>query len=308
MSSLFLSKEGFETKSLTEEQRREIFENFMEMVHLALNNKDKFFYDDSFLTHTFSYGEFFQTFNLPWKELKEKESLKGIPQKLLQFLCGSLGFPFKLESTTTAYNNANEHKGHTGLELPAINLTPYVCHKESWHNWKAPFFRENQNEIDWSNSIGFWPDVSNAIREIKLELECHGKNIPHFDTEKIGTPKFLEGLKCLENTFHDIITHKSSGSEKEGYIESIGRRICESNYYVYDAELSSTERRQANSLRRIFKIINKGKKLQYLSLDFEKGTLELCNHKGKHLGEFRFLGTPNSAADDSGNHDLKSIQ
>jgi len=52
--------------------------------------------------------------------------------------------------------------------------------------------------------------------------------------------------------------------------------------------------------------------LIYLSIDFEKGNaFEVCDSKGKHMGEFRFNGIENgkigSTLDDSGEHDIWAI-
>ena len=43
-----------------------------------------------------------------------------------------------------------------------------------------------------------------------------------------------------------------------------------------------------SAIREIFN--SKTKPMIYLSIDFEKGAFEVCNHNGKHVGEFSYEG------------------
>lgn len=91
------------------------------------------------------------------------------------------------------------------------------------------------------------------------------------------------------------------------YTQEIGGKICLGNAYTYEYQLSVAES-EANRRepRRIYSIEKNGLK-QYISLDFAHGMFEFHDHKGKHLGEFHFDGSPNKSADSKGKHDFKTI-
>ncbi|MCC5944402.1 MAG: hypothetical protein JJT94_05660 [Bernardetiaceae bacterium] len=94
---------------------------------------------------------------------------------------------------------------------------------------------------------------------------------------------------------------------KIAVIRKIAKKIAKANLYKYDPDLSRyNSKKNTNKKDTPFQIFKQGygKNLIYLSTDFEKGTFEVCNAKGKHQGEYRFDGMLNSKADKNGGHDI----
>ena len=63
---------------------------------------------------------------------------------------------------------------------------------------------------------------------------------------------------------------------------------------------------KGKSLRKIYSILNRNGKKQYISLDLRHGMMEFHDEKGTHLGEFRFTGVKNAEAESS--HDLQALK
>ena len=72
-------------------------------------------------------------------------------------------------------------------------------------------------------------------------------------------------------------------------LEVVGSIIAEMNGWIFVREITA-KNKNAEQLRTIFRSRNNGKAL-YLSIDFKNpgGRFELCDYKGKHIGEIKFL-------------------
>jgi hypothetical protein len=117
----------------------------------------------------------------------------------------------------------------------------------------------------------------------------------------------LPGVKfsdmLVDNNWNEFREKLKNPEEKIGLIKEMAENVAEISGYQFNPKLSSSEQERKKSLRQIFEA-GKGKNKIYLSTDFEKGRFEVCDHRGKHLGEYRFDGKRSQEADPSGSHDI----
>ncbi len=93
---------------------------------------------------------------------------------------------------------------------------------------------------------------------------------------------------------------------KNAKIDQMAKQVAEINGYQFNQKLSSHNQRLKNSLRAIYEAGEERQKM-YLSTDFEKGAFEVCDCRGKHLGEYNFSGKKTGDADKDGWHDIVLI-
>jgi hypothetical protein len=94
--------------------------------------------------------------------------------------------------------------------------------------------------------------------------------------------------------------------EKIPELTEIGTMVAELNAWQFD-EAVSKKNKNSGQLRKIFRSKNSSSNT-YLSIDFESahGKFELHDHKGKHLGEIRFVdGEFLEDGDNKSHHDIK---
>ena len=75
------------------------------------------------------------------------------------------------------------------------------------------------------------------------------------------------------------------GQADRELFSKLGKEVAYRNGYIFDEEVT---RINNSAIREIFN--SKTKPMIYLSIDFEKGAFEVCNHNGKHVGEFSYEG------------------
>lgn len=280
---------GMETCDIEEELRDKTISDFLKMKDCAEKENDKFYATDSTYSHNYSYGNLFSDLIFSsWMEIKEKPSLRGIKQITYSLLQESFKHYPKALNTDADFNMLPEPKTNAGFRKNN-NPETYICDIESWTEWHQNWLTTHQELIDWSLSENDLFPNPQAIKDIiTAELRKHGRPI----TGDIVTE------------FHDkIMRHK--GTELKAYAEDIGNKICLRNCYVYEEELSKAEKEQSGSYRKIYSILNKDKKKQYISIDFAHGMFEFLDDHGSHKGEFRFDGSHNS--DPEIDHSLKTL-
>lgn len=181
-----------------------------------------------------------------------------------------------------------------------------------------------------------------AIDEKKCVWNIHSWYNFHFNCYSINPEEnsFIENQRALQgNTFNEIFPnlqysnelsndanwslfykHDRTEDEKELYRELFGsddiipltaklaEKVANRNFYKYNPELSRhNDNNNTNNKSTPYQIFESSYENQkvYLSTDFEKGTFEVCNHRGIHQGEFFFNGNYNTnSKDDSGGHDI----
>jgi hypothetical protein len=89
------------------------------------------------------------------------------------------------------------------------------------------------------------------------------------------------------NFMLELFTKPSN--EKLAIIDKMARDVAEINGYTFNQPLSSHNQKVYKSLRAIYEA-GQGNRKIYLSTDFEKGRFEVCDYRGKHLGEYNWNG------------------
>ncbi len=300
MGNLFLINKSFELDGKEEKERDRLFINFCKSLDLAIEACDRVFGTDDLHTLQFSYGRlYYDLFFKNWDAINKVSSLKGISStahELFPYLIFAFpGYVKSIESRKSFLDSFyKEHFGFSGFEICGLSEPNVFC-DSSWHLWKCHWLKANQDQIDWTNTEdSFLPNKRFSEKILNSEiLTCGLQN-------KLQTHGGNIGL-----TFHEEIM-KKKGPEIEAYTITMGGKILEANYYYYDHTLSVAERDAAGgSTRTIFKIRNAEGRLQYISLDHAHGMFEYHNESGEHLGEFKFDGSYNSAADPT--HSLRTL-
>lgn len=294
--SLLILPKSLETSNIPEQQRDKVIVDFFEMKTVAERNNDRFYTLVDLYSCKFSYGPFYPGFiNMSWEQFSTIASLKGISQNTYQVM--NTFWPqvdFKPLDSPCSFQKKEEPRAFSGFFNFAM-LKDFVNNIPNWELWHRAWYLSHQQKIDWTCVQNDWfprPDLVKIIlrRELVNTVGLEAAN-------KISESN-------LENSFHDLVM-KKKGHEIAAYSGQIGEEICIRNYYKFEPELSSLEQQRANSLRKIFSIINRYGCMQFISIDFKHGMLEFHNDKGDHLGEFRFAGTQNSGPEVD--HSLKCV-
>ncbi len=110
-----------------------------------------------------------------------------------------------------------------------------------------------------------------------------------------------EGTKAYVDSLIDL-TEVEPG-EKKAHLLIEGRRIARLNGWVEDKKLS-TINSGPDRMRHVFRPAKfRHCDSAFLSIDFEKRAFELHDYKGRHLGEYSYLGEERHGRE--ANHDIK---
>lgn len=277
---------------------------FIDTVSFSFRNKDSHSILSSINSHVFDFGNFFDDLVFsPWENVNNNLNLSGINQTTHQSLSNTFfAFPNggKYYSTFEEFEaDGNNFFGYIGINEFISRRYPYIDSYVNWLEWRAKSFRENNNLIDWKEiTNSYFPNLfySNFILANKLKVvKRHEKIVDKLSKEY-----------C--DNFNQM---KLSRGELMALADELGTIIAEANYYVYENELSQAEGRLKKSNRKIYSLTLENGKKQYLSIDFHKCfCFEVCDDKGRHLGEYRFDGLENGSntRDDSGNHDILAVK
>lgn len=302
--SLFIMTEDLEIARINADNRDKSVCDFLEMKFMAERHTDQIYVLQEVFSHSYSYGNIYSGFlYLSWSEFHEKEMLKGISQKTHQMIQSFSKNPrlIELDSENTFLRKENPH-AHTGF-INTQGHEDFVNDLIQWEEWHRNWYIEHQDEIDWSNTYDDWfPRKDLIIKLLRKEL------LSNF-LEKYTLEMAQRMVDAIPNAdvvhkFHDIVM-KHKGNELEGYASKIGDAVCRHNYYIYENELSAMEQQHAKSLRKIYSIINRYGKRQFISIDFGHGMFEFHDENGEHLGEYRFDGSANSPKET--NHSFKCM-
>lgn len=304
-ASLLMTVEGLEIAHIPLEKRADAIIDFYEMKQTAERNNDCFYALSSVYEHSFSYGQFYPNFcNMSWREFHACQNMKGVSQlafELMQAFCQNPDV--ETLDTEADFKTKIEPHAFTGYDH-IQNTCEFVGNIETWEKWHIKWNVVHPQDIVWeSDQNQLFPKPNLIIDILKREL------LKQFEKEEtlIKAQERLLQIKdsYVSDAFHeDVMKHK--GHELEGYALQIGREICIRNYYKYEARLSDMERQYAKSMRKIFSIVNKNGKMQFISIDFKHGMFEFHNEDGIHQGEYRFDGSFNSSQELS--HNLRSIE
>lgn len=300
MESAQLLIDGLEISVVPEGERDERIVRFCELVDFFHKTNVGLVKEAGMDSHNFSFGTIWDFLCGSWNDFVTKQSFKGIQQTSHQMIASMLMRHPSLgkEITKDEWTKIDYPKTNYGL-CDNVTEEEYVIDSLSWQKMRAGYYATHQTVYAWNkNDDPFLPNRVFSDKILEREIESHGY-MEEYQKEK---------LKCsydaLSVVFHDKVM-RSKGSALAAYTEQIGKEICEANYYQYEAELSKKEQAEVNSLRRIYSMINRDGKKQYISLDFKHGMMEFHDEHGGHLGEFRFTGTQNSEPESS--HNLRTL-
>lgn len=299
MGHLFLISDSFELSVIPLQNRDKIFGNFCKIVNLVKINKDSFFANDDFYIKQFSFGNIYEFICKTWAEINSNPNTMGISTTTYNLYFDLMKDTTHLSkhiNSIADFNQrfADQHFGYSGLENGSL-YNPYISNEKTWYEWKCSWYCIHQNEIHWESAENnFLPNLSNSNAILWDEVLSHNmeNNLKNYNGDKV-------------TTFYEEVM-KKKGSEMAAYAKQIGSKVAKLNYYSLDKPLSKNENRAAGgSFREIYSIVNADGEKQYISIDHKHGMFEYYDHKGKHLGEYRFDGTSNKPAQNS--HNLRTI-
>ena len=146
------------------------------------------------------------------------------------------------------------------------------------------------------------------INHIKRELDS---NISLFIVNKIFMNNIIEPTldsplpnvdlcneyKDLQN---ELIKGKDNFSRIPIYLQ-IGKEVLQRNSYIHNKHLSSINTTK-NKIRDIYQ---KNDLSIYGCIDIENGSIEICDHNGRHKDEFGFDNQTHNKHDSTGKHNIK---
>ncbi len=146
------------------------------------------------------------------------------------------------------------------------------------------------------------------INHIKRELDS---NISFFIVNKLFMVNIIEPTLdsplpnvdlCNEykELQDELIKGKDQFSRTPIFLQ-VGREVLQRNTYNHNKNLSSINTTK-NKIRDIYQ---KNDLSVYGSIDIESGSIEICDHNGKHKDEFGFDNQEHNKHDSSGKHNIK---
>lgn len=120
-----------------------------------------------------------------------------------------------------------------------------------------------------------------------LIIKSDSFNVPSLDNP---FPNLKQSNKLVDNDWSQFQQQLDEyKDQKLSTIQEMADNVARINGYSLNNELSSLNQKIKNSRREIYETGSDRNKV-YLSVDFEKGAFELCNHAGEHQGEYKFNG------------------
>lgn len=266
--------------------------DFLDLIDCFRGNSVSVYKEEGFDSHQYPYGPPEVLFYLSWKDALASMEFDGISQSVFEMIAPSLmQYPgIGREITNQAWETTAEYKSDFGLDIFRPVPKRYASRRNDWHKNRAAYYMTEQPEFKWpGNADSYLPNkpYSDSILETEVErhkkIESYKEHLTKLDKE----PLFVQ--------FHQgVMAHKGVGLP--AYIDEVGSKICEANFYRLEVELSKEERRLSHAPRKIYSMLNRDGKRQYISLDFAHGMFEYIDSHGNHVGEYRLTGDFNSSA------------
>lgn len=146
------------------------------------------------------------------------------------------------------------------------------------------------------------------INHIKQEI---GSNIANFVSNKLFVTNIEEPVlnSPLPNTglcneyknLQDALIQGKSVSDRIPIYLQICKEVLQRNTYQQNEKLSSINT-TGNKIRDIYQ---KEDLLLFGSIDIESGSIEICDHNGRHVDEYGFDNQKHQKHDSTGKHDIK---
>jgi hypothetical protein len=307
--NLLLNIDDFRWNDITED-RSDCLDIFGELLETLIDAEDKGWQHPDIYTLTYSWGSVHDIFFIHdyttvkqltggWMKQRHYATFKNLWK-----FCKDQTEPFC--KTLQELNHHPIHKiKYNGIISCSSPNIYFVNSYDKRHELLIFYCSNATSRIKWHiNNHAFLPNLtySNLYLAERCGIEL--------DTDlKERTNQVTQYSKeYCDGGYKDFL----SGRTIEAHAEEIGKEIARRNFYKFEAELSRQEQSLRKSLRKIFSLSKNGQNM-YLSIDFEKGNcFELCDWKGKHLGEFRFDGLENgkegSTRDTTGMHDIWALR
>lgn len=270
--------EGLETQAIPQSERDQTVRDFLDMKSVAERDGDQVYADNDIYSHDYSYGNIFtDLIYISWPALLQKETLKGISQNTHQLITRISQHPGFLPcSDPKNFLSSHNHATQAGFKIP-MPPHPYIYDDSTRLQWHEKWYSEHPEKIIWPGQGNIFPCPDKIIQILKRELSKHNIAIPQTDDD-------------IVSSFHEeVMKHK--GPDIHAYAGEIGAEICFCNYYKEEIVLSRLEERRNGSFRKIFSILSKQGKRQFLSIDFKHGMFEFLDHTGTHIGEYKYDGS-----------------
>lgn len=283
-------------------------DDFVFMLEEASKCKDKLYYDSEEWELFHAYG--FNPNNVYWK------GARSIAYEKL-FLSSNRLFTPLIIIAADKFENKPKPRTLGGFKCVGCPKSDYVYDKSTIDKWHNQWFKDNPDEIDWTNTNGIMPRRDIIIEILRQELIDCQKRIAPDGSNNLGLPhpKFLRlrdtnwketNDDAIVSEHNDIII-KHQGEKIKAYSEKTRSLICSENYYHCEKELSDLEKDHGNKKVYIIYSIKKDGKYQFLSIDTAHGKFELCNDDGTHIGEIRFDGSSNGDDTQDDGHSLQCV-
>lgn len=288
MDSARILKGSLDLEKIPASQKDGAIQNFLELLDTFRRYKSEVYKEEGFDSHMYSYGDASLLFYLSWGEALKLKAFEGISQNVFQMIGNALMQRPGLgqEISDADWKALPPFKCDIG-----ITGTPNCSDSRQWHHRRNAVYATQQPAYAWrDDDDDYLPNRQFSNKILEEEVRKHQQQQDYATV--------LEELACepLLVRFHQgVMRHK--GPALASYIEEIGSKVCEANFYRYEEELSRAEQKVCNAPRKIFSMLNREGKRQYISLDFAHGMFEYINPLGDHVGEYRLTGDKNSGAE-----------
>lgn len=308
MGHLLVTTESLEIKDIPKENRGDSIRDFFNFVTDIDNMKeDSVHISSEVASHQFSYGNIYS--GLFYASAQYLKTL-GIDGLVYQLMCQNINRPsFNSYKDSKAWDDISQPKGYTGFEGTVASMSPYFYHiYPDWLKFKADYYRQHNDEIPWDDRHkNYLPNphyllcnMEDKIKEIGLD-EKYKEGCESQGVHKQAVETLPFRLKKAADMLHEYA--RDLGGDINAFAEEIGRLYAEANYYVYEADLTSSERAaNGKSLRSIYSLYGQEQKVIYISVDFKHCMLEYHNEVGDHEGEYRLDGTSNKQENGDAEH------
>ncbi len=236
----------------------------------------------------------------PLGEYREQEVLKSeIISKIWKNIDVS-----KLDKIISLNNHKDELIPNSFISFERKDIKDYL--NNLWglvmeDKYEVLFFLCRKNH-KWNESVN---DKTHFVHHIYKEIDSYISKLfscgEMIKEENLKLPTIKSPLPntqlCSEysNIRQKVI--RDGKADKETF-SKLGKEVAYRNGYIFNEEVT---RINSIAIREIFN--SKTEPRVYLSIDFEKGAFEVCDHNGNHKGEFSYEGIQTAKA--KADHSIK---
>ena len=249
------------------------------------------------------------TLSIPLYEFyRLPEILPNLDSSLIEALRVLLSYPPNNSQNLEEFKSKHteNYAGLMGLQSSLFEDN-FVFDIDSWFKFHSTNYHQNPTDKHFIISLRNLQEVPhpyfpNLLYSNALFIDKTSKSVDYIWILFYKSSKTKEEKEEYDNLF--------GAGDRIAVIKEVAPKVAYRNLYKFNEELSNyNDKNNRGRKSTPFQIFEQGigsDKL-YLSTDFEKGTFEVCDKNGKHLGEYFFYGKENETADKSGGHDIMII-